>query len=107
MGETLRLSSTKSRGLSKDRALIALGATLNRDAPVKSRSQPLIAAGASSHDARAQRLLRGVSLECETDETIEERRVRQSGRLPHARVHAHRREPGNGVDLVEKRLAGF
>src|SRR5689334_16416792 len=42
-----------------------------------------------------------VAFEGETDQALDERAVRQAGGFPQARVRAGRREPGDGVDLVQ------
>src|SRR5215212_3822282 len=42
----------------------------------------------------------GMPLEGELDEAVDQRRVVDAGRLPHLRVAARAREPGDRVDLV-------
>src|SRR6266850_7193495 len=51
--------------------------------------------------ARAQLLFLGVTLERERDQAIEQSGIRKAACCPHLRVHADRREPGDGVHFVE------
>src|ERR1700682_3461391 len=56
---------------------------------------------ASVSHARAELLLLRVTLDRERDQAIDQLRVRQPARVPHLRVHADRREPGDGVHFVQ------
>src|SRR6187401_2136301 len=72
-------------------------ATRARKKRARARS---LARRARSH-ARSQLLLVGVTLDGERDEAIDQRGIRETACGPHLRVHADRREAGNGVYHVE------
>ncbi len=55
----------------------------------------------SSSHGGSQLLFGGVTFDRERDQAIDQLRVRQSTRFPHLRVHADRREAGDGVHFVE------
>src|SRR5688572_27295946 len=70
----------------------------------RARAPFVIDSAVRSDDAGAQLLLLRVTLDGELNEAVEERGIRPAAGLPHLRIHADRREAGDGVHFVHDDL---